>query len=152
FKGKKITIIGAGGAARAVTAEVFRHGGKALVLNRTLARARELAHPYKFLWGGLDKEGVASMGKYSDIIIQTTPVGMKGNPVSDPLEMYDFSGKEMVMDLVYKPELTPFLGRAQAAGCPILNGYDMLIRQARYQYTLFLKREFPPDLLNRVKF
>ncbi|MDR1637544.1 MAG: type I 3-dehydroquinate dehydratase, partial [Treponema sp.] len=39
FKGKKITIIGAGGAARAVTAEVFRHGGKALVLNRTLARA-----------------------------------------------------------------------------------------------------------------
>jgi 3-dehydroquinate dehydratase/shikimate dehydrogenase len=77
---------------------------------------------------------------------------MKGNSASDPLEMYDFSGKEMVMDLVYKPEITPFLNRAQAAGCPILNGYDMLIRQARYQYTLFLKREFPQNLLNRVKF
>jgi 3-dehydroquinate dehydratase/shikimate dehydrogenase len=152
LKGKKITIIGAGGAARAVIAEVFRLAGKALVLNRTLARARELAQPYKFLWGGLDREGVASMGKYSDIIIQTTPVGMKGNSASDPLEMYDFSGKEMVMDLVYKPEITPFLNRAQAAGCPILNGYDMLIRQARYQYALFLKREFPQNLLNRVKF
>jgi 3-dehydroquinate dehydratase/shikimate dehydrogenase len=152
LKGRKITIIGAGGAAKAVTAEIFRLAGKALVLNRTLAHARELAHPYKFLWGGLDKEGVANMAKYSDIIIQTTPVGMKGNSATDPLEMYDFSGKEMVMDLVYKPELTPFLARAQAAGCPILNGYDMLIRQARYQYTLFLKREFPPELLNRVKF
>ncbi|MDR3191840.1 MAG: type I 3-dehydroquinate dehydratase [Treponema sp.] len=152
LKGKKITIIGAGGAARAVTAGIFRLAGKALVLNRTLARARELAHPYRFLWGGLDKEGVANMAKHSDIIIQTTPVGMKGNPASDPLEMYEFSGKEMVMDLVYKPEITPFLNRAQAAGCPILNGYDMLIRQARYQYTLFLKKEFPPNLLNRVKF
>jgi 3-dehydroquinate dehydratase/shikimate dehydrogenase len=152
LKGKKITIIGAGGVAKAVTAEVFRHGGKALVLNRTLARARELAHPYKYLWGGLDREGVANMAKYADIIIQTTSAGMTGNPASDPLETYDFSGREMVMDLVYRPELTPFLGRAQAAGCSILNGYDMLFRQARYQYTLFLKREFPPALLNRVKF
>jgi 3-dehydroquinate dehydratase/shikimate dehydrogenase len=152
LKGKKITIIGAGGAAKAVAAEIFRLAGRALVLNRTLARARELAQPYKFLWGGLDKEGVDTMRKYSDIIIQTTPVGMKGNSASDPLEMYDFSGKEMVMDLVYKPEITPFLGRAQAAGCPVQNGYDMLIRQARYQYSLFLKREFPQDLLNRVKF
>jgi 3-dehydroquinate dehydratase/shikimate dehydrogenase len=152
LKGKKITIIGAGGAARAVTAEIFRLAGKALVLNRTLTRARELAQPYKFLWGGLDREGVANMAKYSDIIIQTTPAGMQGNPASDPLETYDFSGREMVMDLVYKPEITPFLNRAQAAGCPILNGYDMLIRQARHQYTLFLKKEFPPGLLNRVKF
>jgi 3-dehydroquinate dehydratase/shikimate dehydrogenase len=152
LKGRKITILGAGGAARAVAAEIFRLGGKALILNRTLARARELAHPYKFLWGGLDREGVETMVKYSDIIIQTTPVGMKGNADSDPLEMYDFSGKEMVMDLVYQPAITSFLGRAQAAGCSVLNGYDMLIRQARYQYTLFLKREFPPDLLNRVKF
>jgi 3-dehydroquinate dehydratase/shikimate dehydrogenase len=152
LKGKKITIIGAGGAARAVTAEIFRLAGKALVLNRTLARARELAQPYRFLWGGLDKEGVEDMKKYADIIIQTTPAGMEGNSASDPLEMYDFSGRELVMDLVYKPEITHFLSRAQTAGCAIQNGYDMLIRQARYQYTLFLKREFPQDLLNRVKF
>jgi 3-dehydroquinate dehydratase/shikimate dehydrogenase len=152
LKGRKVTVLGAGGAARAVAAEIFRLGAKALILNRTLARARELAHPYKFLWGGLDREGVETMTKYSDIIIQTTPVGMKGNVNSDPLEMYDFSGKEMVMDLVYQPETTPFLGRARAAGCSVLNGYDMLIRQARYQYTLFLKREFSPDLFNRVKF
>jgi 3-dehydroquinate dehydratase/shikimate dehydrogenase len=152
LKGKKITILGAGGAARAVVAEIFRLGAKALILNRTLSRARELAQPHKFLWGGLDREGVGIMAKYSDIIIQTTPVGMKGNTALDPLEMYDFSGREMVMDLVYQPEITPFLSRARTAGCSVLNGYDMLIRQARYQYTLFLKREFPPALLNRVKF
>ncbi|GHV63374.1 3-dehydroquinate dehydratase [Spirochaetia bacterium] len=152
LKGQKITIIGAGGAARAVAAEVHRLGARALILNRSPQRARDLAALYKFSWGTLDNRGVELMGKFSNIIIQTTPAGMEGNPARDPLELYSFSGKEAVMDLVYQPEVTPFLKRATAAGCPIRNGYDMLIRQARYQYTQFFKKEFPPQLLSRVKF
>ena len=92
------------------------------------------------------------MENFSGIIIQTTPAGMEGNPDRDPLELYSFTGREIVMDLIYEPERTPFLLRAAAAGCAVLNGYDMLIRQARYQYTQFLKRDFPPVLLSRVKF
>jgi 3-dehydroquinate dehydratase/shikimate dehydrogenase len=150
LKGKRVTVIGAGGAARAVAAELYRLGARALILNRTLTKARNLAAPYRFLWGGLDERGVNQMERFSDIIIQTTPAGMEGSPDRDPLELYPFSGKEIVMDLVYKPELTPFLQRAAAAACPVLNGYDMLIRQARYQYVQFLKREFPQALLARV--
>jgi 3-dehydroquinate dehydratase/shikimate dehydrogenase len=152
LKGKKITIIGAGGAARAVASEVYRLGARALILNRTPQRARDLAAPYKFLWGTLDNRGVELMEKFSNIIIQTTPAGMQGNADRDPLELYSFSGREAVMDVVYKPEVTPFLQRAAAVGCPTLNGYDMLIRQARYQYAKFLKKEFPPQLMSRVKF
>ncbi|MDR0731120.1 MAG: type I 3-dehydroquinate dehydratase [Treponema sp.] len=150
LKGRKVTVIGAGGAARAVVAELYRLGAHALILNRTLMKARNLAAPYKFRWGGLDERGVEQMEHFSDIIIQTTPAGMEGNPGRDPLELYSFSGKEIVMDLIYKPDQTPFLQRAAAASCPILNGYDMFIRQARYQYTQFFKREFPPALLARV--
>ncbi|MDR1444721.1 MAG: type I 3-dehydroquinate dehydratase [Treponema sp.] len=150
LKGWKVTVIGAGGAARAAAAELYRLGARTLVLNRTLAKARSLAAPYKFRWGGLDEGGISQMEKFSDIIVQTTPAGMEGNPDRDPLERYSFSGKEIVMDLVYEPERTPFLQRAAAAGCPVLNGYDMLIRQARYQYAQFFKRDFPPTLLNRV--
>jgi 3-dehydroquinate dehydratase/shikimate dehydrogenase len=136
-----------------VAAELYRLGvKKALILNRTLQRARNLAASYKFLWGTLDSRGIELMEKFSDIIIQTTTVGMEGNAARDPLELYSFSGREAVMDLVYEPELTPFLKRAAAAGCPVRNGYDMLIRQARYQYTQFLKKDFPPQLLSRVKF
>jgi 3-dehydroquinate dehydratase/shikimate dehydrogenase len=152
LRGKKITIIGAGGAARAVAAEVYRLGGRALILNRTILRARDLAAPYKFLWGGLDNRGVETMDKYSDIIIQTSPAGMAGSEIQDPLEAYTFSGREAVMDLVYQPELTPFLRRAAAAGCRILNGHDMLVRQARYQYAEFMGREFPAQLMSRIKF
>jgi 3-dehydroquinate dehydratase/shikimate dehydrogenase len=152
LRGKKVTIIGAGGAARAVVSEVHRLGGKALILNRTILRARNLAAPYKFLWGGLDNRGVEMMDKYSDLIIQTSSAGMEGKELCDPLDNYTFSGREVVMDLIYQPELTPFLNRAAAAGCRVLNGFDMLIRQARYQYTQFMGKEFPAQLMSRVKF
>ena len=152
FRGKKITILGAGGAARAVAAELYRLGGRALILNRTVHRARDLAFRYKFLWSGFDNQGVRLMEKFSDIIIQTTPAGTEGCGTRDPLEIYAFSGRETVMDLVYQPERTPFLERAAGAGCRVLNGYDMLIRQAWYQYTHFTGKEFPVDLLSRVKF
>jgi 3-dehydroquinate dehydratase/shikimate dehydrogenase len=152
LRGKKVTIIGAGGAARAVVSEVHRLGGKALILNRTILRARNLAAPYKFLWGGLDNQGVEMMDKYSDIIIQTSSAGMEGKELCDPLENYTFSGREAVMDLIYQPELTPFLNRAAAAGCRVLNGFDMLIRQAWCQYTQFMGKEFPAQLMSRVKF
>jgi 3-dehydroquinate dehydratase/shikimate dehydrogenase len=152
LRGKKVTIIGAGGAARAVASEVHRLGGRALILNRTILRARNLAAPYKFLWGGLDNRGVELMDKYSDIIIQTSSAGMEGAEARDPLETYTFSGREAVMDLIYQPEVTPFLKRAAAAGCRILNGYDMLVRQARYQYTEFMGKDFPVQLMSRAGF
>jgi len=150
LKHQKVTIIGAGGAARAVAAEIARLGGKGLILNRTVLKARQLASQYNFRWGGLDNRGLEMMSKHSDIIIQTSSVGMEGYDEADPLEFYSFSGKESVMDLIYTPPLTPFLKRAAAAGCRILNGYDMVIRQACMQYACFFGREIPQQLLSRI--
>ena len=152
FRGRKLTIIGAGGVARAVAAEVYRLKGKALIINRTMIRARALAERYRFAWAGLDSRGLELLEKYSDIIIQTTSAGMYPDVDTDPIEFYKFTGKEIVMDLIYKPEKTRCLLRAEEAGCPILNGYDMLLRQARLQYTHYMNREFPPSLLSRVGF
>jgi 3-dehydroquinate dehydratase/shikimate dehydrogenase len=152
LRGRRSTIVGAGGVARAVAAEVYRLGGKALILNRTAIRARDLAAGYHFAWGSLDSQGIELMDKYRDIIIQTTSAGMEPDTEVDPLELYTFSGQELVMDLIYKPEMTRCLKRAAEAGCRILNGYDMLIRQAQYQYVHFMGREFPPQLMSRVHF
>ena len=150
LKRQKVTIIGAGGATRAVAAEIFRMGGKALILNRTVQKARNLASQYKFQWGGLDSKGAEAMAKYCDIIIQTTSVGMDGYDAADPMELYSFTGKETVMDLIYTPPETPFLKRAAEAGCRTINGYDMVIRQACLQYTFFLGKEIPQKLLSRI--
>jgi 3-dehydroquinate dehydratase/shikimate dehydrogenase len=156
FKRRRVTVIGAGGAARAVVYELYRLGAKVLILNRTVHKARRLAVPYKFDWGGLDEQGIEKMEKYCDIIIQTTSAGMEGidpdDSSGDPVAGYSFCGREEVMDLVYRPKMTPFLKRASNAGCNIQNGYDMLIRQARYQYTQFTGKEFPEHFLSRVQF
>jgi 3-dehydroquinate dehydratase/shikimate dehydrogenase len=134
-----------------VAAEVFRLKGKAVILNRTIARARDLAAPYGFAWGRMDNQGLELMEKYTDIIIQTTSVGMEPEADRDPMELYSFTGRELVMDIIYKPELTAFLKRAKEAGCAVLNGHDMFLRQARYQYSLFFKKEFPEQLIDRIK-
>ena len=150
LRGRKVTIIGAGGSARAVAAEVYRLKGSALILNRTVARARALAETYRFAWAGLDSRGADLMEKYSGIIIQASSAGMAPNTEADPIEFYKFSGRETVMDLIYNPTKTICLRRAEAAGCRILSGYDMLLRQLRYQYTFFVNKEFPPSLISRV--
>jgi 3-dehydroquinate dehydratase/shikimate dehydrogenase len=141
LKRQKITIIGAGGVSRAVAAEVYKLGGKALILNRTVHKAGNIASRYKFRYGGLDSQGIELMAKYNDIIIQTSSVGMEGYAEADPLELYEFTGKEAVMDLVYTPAQTLFLKRAADAGCRTINGYDMVIRQACLQYANFFGRE-----------
>jgi 3-dehydroquinate dehydratase/shikimate dehydrogenase len=151
LRGKRITIIGAGGVARAVASEVFRLKGKALILNRTVARAKRLALPYRFDWGEADSEGSELMKRYKDIIIQTTSVGMEPDITADPMPDYTFSGKEVVMDIIYKPKQTQFLTRAAEAGCAVLNGEDMLIRQAMYQYRYFMGSEFPEKLISRIQ-
>jgi 3-dehydroquinate dehydratase/shikimate dehydrogenase len=147
LKWKKITIIGAGGVARAVASEISRLGGRAIIINRSVHKARAIALRYNLGWGGLDKNGVDLMNKHSDIIIQASSAGMEGNPSDDPLEIYSFSGRETVMDLIYTPEVTPFLRRAVQAGCKTINGYDMVIRQACLQYECFFSKEFPRHFL-----
>jgi 3-dehydroquinate dehydratase/shikimate dehydrogenase len=152
FKRKKITVIGAGGAARAVLWELHRQKARVLVLNRNPSRARDLAALYRFKWGGLDSRGIELMEKYSEIIVQATSAGMEGHDARDPLELYKFRGTEVVMDLVYRPEMTQFLSRAAAAGCRVINGRNMLLRQARHQYKEFMDKELPDQILDRVVF
>jgi 3-dehydroquinate dehydratase/shikimate dehydrogenase len=164
LKRQRVTVIGAGSVARAVVFELHRLGAKVLILNRTVHKARNLAVSYGFAWGGLDERGVAMMDKYHDIIIQASSVGMEENDsnnpagpkdtskLQDPLPMYNFSGKENVIDVVFRPETTAFLKRAADAGCKVQGGYDMLIRQARYQHAQFTGKEFPEYLSTRIQF
>jgi 3-dehydroquinate dehydratase/shikimate dehydrogenase len=151
FHGQGVTVLGAGGAAKAVVAEIGRLKGKCLILNRNPARAKDIAAPWRFRWGALDGQGLDMMDRYSDIIIQTTPVGMAPNIEDDPFTLYRFTGRETVMDLIYKPAQTAFLKRAEAAGCRVLNGFGMLVRQAKYQYQYFTGKDFPVELIPRLE-
>lgn len=139
-------VIGAGGAARAVVAALTAEGVDVVVLNRTAGRAREVAGRFGCRWDGLDAPGVARLAGRTDLIVQTSSVGL-GGAAGDPLPDYRFTGREIVYDLVYAPRVTPLLARANAAGCTTVSGISMLLAQALGQFRLFTGRPFPSGTL-----
>jgi len=143
FKGMKVTLVGAGGAAKSVALSLYRKGAECVILNRTIPVARALARKYGFIWSALDDRSIDVVSQYSDMIVQATSVGMNGGPPGDPLEFYEFDGHEMVFDIIYRPAKTPFLVRAEASGCKIMNGYKMLRYQAAGQYRIWFGGEPP---------
>jgi 3-dehydroquinate dehydratase/shikimate dehydrogenase len=144
--GMKVAIIGAGGAAKAVAFAVKKMRGKACIFNRTAIKAKDIAELYGFKWAALDAEAFSLLDKYSDLIIQTTSKGMGSEGPSDhdndPLDFYNFSGKEALYDLIYTPAVTPVMARAAAAGCRVSGGYSMLQYQGYEQFLLFTGEEY----------
>lgn len=136
---KTALVIGAGGAARAVVYALVRRGIDVLIVNRTADRANSLAMEMGVSWQRMEEmEAVGAEGKY-DLIVQTTSAGMYPDTESDPLPGYRFSGNETVYDIIYAPEKTRFLSRAEEAGSIILGGKGMLEAQAERQFELFRK-------------
>lgn len=136
LKGRRVTVIGAGGASVGIIYALKKCGAEILLLNRSQKRGRAIAGKFSLVYAPLEKESASLIKEYNDIIIQTTPVGMKYFP-GDPIPFFCFEGKEVVYDIIYKPVLTDLLKRAKKAGCFVLNGSGMLKEQAKKQALLF---------------
>ncbi len=141
--GMKVSVIGAGGASRAIVYALKELGANVCVFNRTSMKARKLAEQFGFAWAGLGADSISKISEYSDIIVQTTSKGMgiteDSDESNDPLWFYEFTGKELVYDVIYEPEQTPILKRASLCGCKTCNGYTMFIYQAILQIELFMQ-------------
>jgi 3-dehydroquinate dehydratase/shikimate dehydrogenase len=146
LRGKKVSIIGAGGAAHAIAYAVKKLHGNACVFNRTVGKARSLAEKFGFKYAPLGPDSVHLLKRFNDIIIQTTSKGMNAklpaDETNDPIYFYEFTGKEKVFDIVYVPEVTPVMARASQAGCKVCNGYEMLKYQGWEQFALFTGVEY----------
>lgn len=141
LKKTRVSIIGAGGAAKAIAYAVKKLGGKACIFNRTVGKARALGKKYGFDYASLGQESILTLKKYNDLIIQTTSKGMgstePSNSDNDPLWFYDFAGTEMIYDIIYEPTVTPIMARGMKAGCKVHNGFTMLKYQGDEQFKLF---------------
>jgi 3-dehydroquinate dehydratase/shikimate dehydrogenase len=141
IKHKKVAVIGAGGAAKAIIYVLKQMGARVCIFNRTVETAAKLAEKYGFTYCQLDVHCAAKLDEYSTLIVQTTSVGMNAEGPSsnenDPIYFYDFRGNELLFDIVYEPSTTPVMKRASIAGCRVCNGYKMLEYQAYEQFKLF---------------
>jgi 3-dehydroquinate dehydratase/shikimate dehydrogenase len=117
-QGKKMVLLGAGGAARAIAYEAIVRGAHVLILNRTVQRAKETALALHCRGGGLD-----ALPDDYDILVNCSPDPM-------PIDAARIRPKTIVMDVVYSPHLTPFLQAAADRGCQIVQGEEMFLNQA----------------------
>lgn len=129
---KKVLLIGAGGAARAIYFTMAYEGVKYIdITNRTIEKAENLRKdcPYDVVTKVLPlQEAEDSSGKY-DIIIQTTSIGMAPNIELEPLSLHNLSNNAFVSDIIYNPLETKFLRSAAEKGARIQNGIKMFAYQ-----------------------
>ena len=149
--GLSATVLGAGGAARAVVHALCSKGVRVLVLNRTPLRAQILSRSFKVQTAPLDESGFRLMTGFDDVIVQTTNVGMSPHTDADPAPGYQFTGKEVVYDLVYVPQTTAFLTRALGAGCRVVRGIEMLYAQAFEQFRVFSGTDYPEEAKQNLR-
>ena len=144
LKGLKAAVLGAGGASRSAVYALVREGCETVVYNRTGSKAAALAEEMGCLSGSLEDFCSLLPGSF-DLIIQTTSSGMEGSSSDNPVPNYEFAGNELVYDIIYTPPVTPFMDKAEQAGCPVLGGWPMLVEQAREQFRLFTGKTLPPQ-------
>lgn len=141
LKGIRATVLGAGGAARAVAIGLADQGAVVTVCARQSDAARRIAERV----GGRAGEFPPRPGSW-DVLVNATSAGSPAHPES-PIEGVELDG-EIVFDLVYAPAMTRLLADARAAGCLAIGGIEMLVAQAERQFELWTG-ERPPDGLFR---
>lgn len=138
-----VVLLGAGGAAKGAAAALVAHGAPQVrVVNRTLARAEEIAAAmpriaaYALADAALAFEGAAA-------VINATSAGLAGSGDLD-LPLDALPAEAVLMDMVYKPLKTPLMERAEARGLRTVDGLAMLIGQAAPSFEAFY-RVAPPS-------
>ena len=145
LQGKRTLVLGAGGAARAVIFGLVREGASVVVANRTVERGKALAEEF-----GCDSISLSDLenpetGRAFDVVVQCTSTGMEGADPAPVLAAPLFRPGMAVMDIVYRPLSTPFLAAAREAGCTVVNGLEMLLRQGVAQLEWWLERPIPEE-------
>lgn len=126
-----VTVIGAGGAARAIVAALLDAGAPSLrLVNRTPARAEDLAGEIGGRIEVVAWEKRTAALKDSVLLVNTTTLGMAGAPPLD-LDLDNLPDNCVVTDIVYAPLITPLLAAAAERGNVTVDGLGMLLHQAR---------------------
>ena len=152
---KRCLVVGAGGAARAVTLALADGGAASVtVVNRTATRAIEvaaLAGPVGRAAGISD--GLDALVGEADLVVNATPVGMEGagsakdGGLIAPSLLHE---GQVVVDLVYVPRPTPWLAAAGARGATTVDGLGMLVYQAAAQLELWTGLPAPVEVMWRA--
>ena len=158
----KVIILGAGGAARAITFLCSSKGAKKIyLLNRSVDKAQDIAHAVNTHFHN-EKVIPMNIADYADIpgtdyiVIQTTSVGLHPNDTAVVIDDEAFYKKVKVgVDIIYNPSETRFMKMCKNAGKPACNGLKMLLYQGVAAYELWndvsVTKEQADKVYNKMK-
>jgi shikimate dehydrogenase len=156
LKGRKILLLGAGGAARAIAYALAKEADELSVLNRTVKPAQILVKLLektlnkKVTIGSLSFSDVRQNLKDSDILVNATSVGMKPYADLSPVPAKLLRRDLAVMDIVYNPLETKLAKEAKAAGAKVVSGVEMLIYQGAASFELWTGKPAPVDVMRQA--
>lgn len=148
-----VTVLGAGGAARAILVALAERGAKDIRLcNRSLDKAQALAAEFGAPIRALPWEQRAEALDGCALLVNTTSLGMKGQA---PLEISldRLPRHALVSDIIYVPLETPLLAAARARGHVAVDGLGMLLNQARpaFEHWFGVRPELTPELRRLIE-
>lgn len=143
---RKVAVIGAGGAARALAHGVITQGGQLTIVNRSHHRGRRLADEV----GGDFCPLSEFYGAGVEILINTTSVGMAPETDRMPVSHACLRPGMTVMDIVYNPLETQLLRAARTAGCTLVDGVAMFVHQGAFQFQRWTGRKAPVQLMKKT--
>lgn len=155
--GKSVAVIGAGGAARAITFILADKKARLVIFNRIeeLEWAKDLAGRITQTFGQkvealeLNRENLARVLNKADILVNATSVGMSPNTGDSPVEADLLRPGLAVYDIVYNPTKTRLLREAEAVNAKTIGGLDMLVWQGALAFEMWTGQKAPVELMKR---
>ena len=147
LKNKKVALLGAGGAARAIAFGLTKKGADVTIFNRSFDKAEALAKEFECKAASLREIGAI---KHMDIIINATPVGLHPNTDETPLDKAFITSQHIVFDIIYAPFETRLLREAKQQGATIIHGLEMLLEQGIAQFKLYTNMDAPEEAMRSV--
>lgn len=149
IKGKKVVLLGAGGAARAIAFSLAKAGAKLTIANRTVPKARALASTIEQKLGinvemvSLARAELTEALKNADVLINATSVGMYPKADQTLVSASMMHRGLIVNDIVYKPLRTRLLREARRAGGMTIDGLGMLVQQGALAFEIWTGKRAP---------
>ena len=146
--GKKVVLLGAGGAARAIAFAIVDGGGDLVIVNRTQAAAQELAKAVDCKYETIDK--LEQELEDAHVVINATSVGMMPRENESLVRKEGLSPELVVMDLVSAPKETKLLKEARERGCNIVYGDRMLFWQGVLKFEIYTGVKPPVEVMEKA--
>ena len=145
---KKVFVVGAGGAGRAIAYGLKTKGANVVMFNRSKERAQKVATELGVGYGGgLDN---LLQNKNYDILVNATSVGFYPNVAESVIPKNVLVKDKVVLDVVFNPLETQLIKDARAAGCKVALGIRMLVLQGAFQFQLFTGEKPPIEIMQKA--